>query len=234
MLHFIKTRKKQIPIPDNDLIGIRDQVAIVSDFKVQELYVILELDHSCPEDLNIILVSPEGYKETLSSPGRPMPDAMRFKCRKIPGNGTMSTRGNWNLQIIDAGINDTGRLLSWRLEFKCSGKPPFPIEDLSRLELLFPCKKKASVRALKLQFEIEHQHIGDLSISLVSPGGIENLLHDRTGLDATKLSKQFNTYELSEFKGQEAAGNWRFCITDALKGDTGILKSVDLEIDVFL
>ena len=231
-MRLIKNSRNKIEIPDNDLLGVADMVTIHSNHKVKSIKVNVVLSHSYPGDLSIELTAPNGEKETLLSPGaQDVSEQMQLdvtRCQDLCASGA---KGEWTLRVIDAGMHDTGYLLSWQLDMLCIEEGDRLIEDQAILELHHYETAGGALESINCLLAVEHNHIGDLIINLIAPSGQSMVLHNRTGIDANTLEMSFNTYDLKVFKGEEVKGLWKLTVEDKLKGDTGRVKNwkIDLE-----
>lgn len=231
-MRLTKTKKQQLLIPDNDLLGIASTMNIESEYSIKALKLIVGLKHSYSPDLSIELKAPNGEKKVVLSPG----DATNIDDFVFPVEEEKmlsdGTQGEWILRLIDSGMKDEGSLEFWKLDFNCEDEARnLIIEDQSVLALERRVDAPGALNSIDLSFDIDHQHVGDLVVKLESPSGKSRILHNRTGSNATKVNVSFNTYELSEFKGEKLGGSWWLIIEDHLKGDTGKLISWNLELN---
>ncbi|ANY83342.1 hypothetical protein BB934_34130 (plasmid) [Microvirga ossetica] len=92
------------------------------------------------------------------------------------------------------------------------------------------------VEALTVADNIKHTFIGDLVITLEPPAGIgvaPVVLHDRAGVSANNLKKQYDaatTPALSKFADKGCKGTWTLRVRDAAQGDSGTLVSFSLSL----
>lgn len=232
-MKFRKIKKNKVLIPDNDLNGVSDSVTISSDHEVTRLNLMVELEHSHPGDLSIELIAPSGNKEVLLSPGN---NTQKTECFYLPSRNAVDlassgTKGEWTINLIDTGMADQGHLLSWELDFDVESKDEnILIEDQSVLELMFMCEEEGELESIDLEMEIEHAHLGDLRISLMGPDGHEEIIHNREGKDENYLMMKRNSFQLQSFKNKQVKGLWRVIVEDALKGDSGIIKSWSIQL----
>ncbi len=84
-----------------------------------------------------------------------------------------------------------------------------------------------SIAALSVTVDIDHTFRGDLHVKLVRDSGGEVVLHDRLGGSAKDLKQ---TFAVTAFDGQDAAGNWTLVVSDRAKADVGKLNSWSLDI----
>lgn len=99
----------------------------------------------------------------------------------------------------------------------------------SRIE----CTESFTVQSVKVDVEITHTFIGDLHVSLTSPGGTSVVLHSRSGGNADDLMREFDlasTPALSTFASEPAGGEWTLHIKDLARFDRGRLKSWAIDI----
>jgi subtilisin-like proprotein convertase family protein len=85
-----------------------------------------------------------------------------------------------------------------------------------------------NVATLAVSFNINHTYRGDLRVTLISPGGTQSVLHNRTGGSADNLT--FTNVPVTAFAGQPAAGTWRLLVQDLASQDVGTLTSWSLRI----
>ncbi|MEK7866158.1 MAG: proprotein convertase P-domain-containing protein [Planctomycetota bacterium] len=82
---------------------------------------------------------------------------------------------------------------------------------------------------------IRHTYVGDLVVSLRSPGGTTVTLHNRTGADGDDIVGWYDTtlspaQALSAFNGQSSAGTWTLTMADQEAQDVGTLDLWKIEI----
>jgi subtilisin-like proprotein convertase family protein len=79
-----------------------------------------------------------------------------------------------------------------------------------------------TIAGLQVTVDITHTYRGDLKVKLVGPGGAEVVLHDRDGGSADHLKQ---TFAVTAFDGQDAAGTWTLVVADEAASDKGTLNS---------
>ena len=90
------------------------------------------------------------------------------------------------------------------------------------------------VRRIKVHVEITHTYIGDLNITLLSPGGSLEILHARQGGSNNNLDISFDSDrpgELNGLVGQSITGDWVLNIVDLASVDLGTLRKWSIEIE---
>jgi subtilisin-like proprotein convertase family protein len=84
-----------------------------------------------------------------------------------------------------------------------------------------------TISDLAATVNITHTFIGDLVVTLRSPAGTIATLHSQTGGSTDNLNQ---TFALSAFNGQNAAGTWTLSVSDRASIDVGTLNSWSLSI----
>ncbi|MBE0360346.1 S8 family serine peptidase [Pseudoalteromonas aliena] len=137
------TANTELTIPDANVNGVQDTLAITDNLTIEAVQLKLSIDHSRMRDLAVELISPSGTRSVLLSPrtglinatGTPVQNALLLS-QHFYGE---SAAGQWQIRLIDtdngtsqtlvyneqAGLlsmNDTnnnvdGTLLSWSLRF---------------------------------------------------------------------------------------------------------------------
>ena len=74
--------------------------------------------------------------------------------------------------------------------------------------------------ATNVGVNITHTYIGDLKVELLAPSGRAYMLHNRSGGSADNIQKVY-TVDLSS---EPLNGNWKLRVTDAARGDNGVLN----------
>ena len=109
-----------------------------------------------------------------------------------------------------------------------------PIPDMKSIEDGIQFSIAALIKEIEISLEIRHTYIGDLQVSLITPGGKEILLHDRAGGGTDNLAISLrSTQEPQLFAvclGQSALGTWKLKITDTEQGDAGVLVKWGLAV----
>jgi subtilisin-like proprotein convertase family protein len=83
------------------------------------------------------------------------------------------------------------------------------------------------IESIEIPFISNHTYIGDLGITLTSPGGtIATLAESR---DDGTSGINF-TFSAKAFWGESSKGNWTLTITDEVEDDTGILESWGINV----
>ena len=91
-----------------------------------------------------------------------------------------------------------------------------------------------TVAAISVKVVIEHPYIGDLRVTLQSPGGLVDVLHARLGGSTDNLIATYTSATpgvLATMVGQPLAGNWVLNVSDRAARDVGVLKSWSIELE---
>ena len=120
-------KNESLSIPDNDGGGAMQSLTVsglADDANIEAVVVEIDVSHDFPNDLGIQLVSPHGtravinqvFNETLALDNGT--EAVRFKWRILANAFFGETpNGDWQIDVFDGAIIDTGSLEAWRLQF---------------------------------------------------------------------------------------------------------------------
>ena len=114
---------------------------------------------------------------------------------------------------------------------------PIPDNNTSGVEIPFNFGAEGTVGGISVAANIEHSYIGDLSISLVNPEGLEVVLHDNAGgatgnLNAVWGAGGINVADLDQFHNASAEGQWKIIVRDTATDDTGSVVQLALTLKV--
>lgn len=104
---------------------------------------------------------------------------------------------------------------------------PNGVEDVVRLNGL------GEVGSVKLEVDITHTYIGDLTVTLVAPDERSVRVHDRNGGGNANLKRTWTTADtasLIAFAGAPIQGDWKLKISDLAAVDAGKLKKWTLTV----
>lgn len=112
------TVQPNIPIPDNDEVGIVSSIELPFSLLVEHVDVWINIaDHPFPGDLDITLISPAGTESRLAFGGEYYVDGRyenwRFSTVRCLDE---DAQGTWKLIVKDLTALDTGTLSSWSLQ----------------------------------------------------------------------------------------------------------------------
>ena len=80
-----------------------------------------------------------------------------------------------------------------------------------------------AIHEMAVVVDITHTYIGDLQVTLTSPGGKEVILK-KFGLGGSSDDVK-ETYDVKDFNAEDAKGDWTLQVTDQWGQDTGSLNS---------
>lgn len=95
---------------------------------------------------------------------------------------------------------------------------------------------QGTVADLQVAVVLEHEFLGDITLSLVAPNGHRALLQSRTLGAQTHLNQTYslaNAPVLVSFLGQPARGTWRLQVADHAPGSTGKLLAWSLTLGLY-
>jgi len=226
-MQYTKKRVIKKPIPDNDTNGLRDRIIVSRDLTVKDVRVHVNIEHPYIGDISIELHGPDGKNKTIRNPSRSEGKDLNttFSGEMMDVFNGIKSKGEWTIMVVDSGANDSGRLIDWSLDLELanSKKTEIFVSDAATLFSNQQCHQGGRIVSMDCDINIEHSHIGDLLIELVSPNGKSVVLHNKTGGSENKLIKSFTGDQLKDFKGETAKGQWSLRINDQMKGDKGRL-----------
>lgn len=108
-----------------------------------------------------------------------------------------------------------------------------PDNDTSGITRTVKTTKSGKIKALEVTVDISHKNIGDLTVSLTSPGKVKVDLHNRTGGTEDNIRKTYtadDVPDLNKFVGKSIKGTWRLNVADHAKKYVGKLNSWGIKI----
>ncbi|NET89045.1 MAG: S8 family serine peptidase [Kamptonema sp. SIO1D9] len=108
-----------------------------------------------------------------------------------------------------------------------------PDNNLQGVTSTIRITEKALLREIQVNVDIEHEFLGDITITLLAPSGEKILLQNRTLGAQTKLKATYfleTAPALKQVLNKSAAGNWRLKVVDFSPEDTGKIKSWELRL----
>jgi subtilisin-like proprotein convertase family protein len=244
-------RKASTPgreIPDNNATGIRDAITFPDPGNVASIKVSVDISHTFIGDLTLTLIAPSGASIVLHNRNGGNADNIRrsFDLGSTPGLAVLSgqaIRGDWTLLAQDLAALDTGRLNRWEIEIGAqagaaaeAGESPgvmIPDNNAGGIERTLNVAQAGQIRDIDVTVDITHTYIGDLSVTLHSPGGGQAVLHSRSGGDQDNLLAIYRssaTPVLAALRGQPIQGAWRLKVADLEAVDVGKLNRWSLKI----
>lgn len=108
-----------------------------------------------------------------------------------------------------------------------------PDNDPNGIERSVRLDGQGDVGTVKLDIDIAHPYIGDLTVTLVAPNGQSVRVHDRNGGASANLKRTWSTADtaaLAMLTGVPITGDWRLKVRDVAVADVGQLKKWTLTI----
>jgi subtilisin-like proprotein convertase family protein len=93
--------------------------------------------------------------------------------------------------------------------------------------------ESGTVAKIRVRIDIEHPYIGDLRVTLTSPGGRRAVLHAELGGPTDNLIAAYDSTSpgtLSSMVGQSMKGDWVLNVADRARRDVGTLRSWSIEL----
>jgi subtilisin-like proprotein convertase family protein len=198
--------------------------------------------------LRVTLTSPTGSQAVLHNRSGGSADNLvaTYDATTLPALASLlgtSAAGDWKLAVQDLAPIDIGRLNSWTLTIE--GQPESAVEQEESPGTSIPDNQPAGiertlnlagggmVREIEVELDITHTYIGDLVVSLASPGGVSAPLHSRSGGSADNLIRSYASQTdlaIAGLRGQAIAGAWKLRVADLERVDTGKLNRWKLRI----
>ena len=104
-----------------------------------------------------------------------------------------------------------------------------PDDDATGLVIPLVVDAAGLVGAISLSVDISHTFRADLNISLTNPAGAEVVLMSEEYREGDAIIR---TFDVDDFNGLEAAGEWTFKVADIAGGDEGTLNSWNFVMEV--
>jgi len=226
-MQYTKKRVITKAIPDNDTNGLRDRIIVGRDLTVKDVKVMVNIQHPYVGDISIELMGPSNKKKTILNPSRVPGENLQktFSGDVMDVFKGIKSKGEWTIKVVDSGARDSGTLVDWSLDLELanSKKTEIFVTDISTLHSNQECHQGGRIVDIDCHVNIEHSHIGDLQVELVSPSGKSTVLHNKTGGSENNLIKSFDKGDLKNFLGDTAKGKWSLKVNDQMKGDNGRL-----------
>ena len=111
-------------------------------------------------------------------------------------------------------------------EFTDDAEIDIPDNDPVGISRTITVDQDIDIASLKLTVDIEHTYVGDLQV-ILERGDTKVTLHDRTGGASDNLQTSF---DVTDFAGQNAKGDWTLLITDNAAADAGLIMGWTLVI----
>ncbi|HPR05839.1 MAG: proprotein convertase P-domain-containing protein [Zoogloeaceae bacterium] len=243
------TSRPGVAIPDNRPGGIVDVVQVDTAGQVSFVRVSVDIRHSYIGDLVVSLSAPSGHEVVLHDRAGGGRDdlAVTWEALSLPalrGFEGEEAAGPWTLSVRDEAAVDTGRLEEWSLELGVLVPPrtvfvedapgaSIPDNRVAGITRTLAVTEVGQIAAIEVAVDITHTYIGDLRVTLHSPGGTAVVLHNRSGGGTDNLRAQFVSADvavLQALAGEPCAGKWKLQVQDLAARDVGKLNRWSLDI----
>ena len=114
-----------------------------------------------------------------------------------------------------------------------------PDDDPSGVVSTITVGASGPLSGITVDIDVSHTYVGDLTVKLFGPTGVEVTLHDRSGGSADDLQGNWpetltvdGPGSLADFLGEEASGAWVLHVVDHAGADTGTLHAWGLHLEL--
>ena len=110
-----------------------------------------------------------------------------------------------------------------------------PDGDAAGIRRTLQIDQTGPIRGLTVRVDISHPYVGDLKLTLTTPTGRSIVLYNQAYSSAPDLVQDFtaaNVPALASLNGQPARGQWALTVADLAAGDSGVLRSWSIEIQL--
>lgn len=245
---YQKTSSPGLDIPDNNITGVQDKISFAEAAQVESVKVSVDITHNYIGDLRLTLISPAGTEVVMHNRNGGATKNLHktFDLTSTPGLSAFkvgSLQGDWTILVQDLAAADTGRLNQWGLEIAGGVKEEIVLEESpgatipdnnpQGLERKLTCGESGLIKNIEVAVDITHSYIGDLAVTLISPGGTTISLHQRRGGSQDNLIQTFTattTPALQALQDQPLQGDWRLRAADLAGLDVGKLNRWSVKI----
>jgi subtilisin-like proprotein convertase family protein len=239
-----------IPIPDSNLEGITSAIDIDEEGAIDLIEeVSVNISHTYRGDLFVSLITPGNEVINLhEGEGGGADDLIEsYNTGSIPALQQLAGKGihgRWLLRVADRAPQDTGTLNSWGLKFRVlnniireSASPGvrIPANDPNGITSILNVSAHGQIRDIKVNVDISHTYIGNLTVKLISPFNKTVTLHNRTGGIADNIQMEYTIASLPKLKnlsGKDVYGNWKLVVADNSGMDIGKLNKWGIEVRI--
>jgi subtilisin-like proprotein convertase family protein len=118
-----------------------------------------------------------------------------------------------------------------------SSSPSLAIPDntIAGVTTVISIAQAGRIARLTIAVDIEHTFVGDLRVSVTSPGNKTVVLHDRAGGSQRNLAKSYRSEDLpalAALAGDSAQGSWSLHVMDAAAQDIGKVRKWSVQADL--
>ncbi|PKN63125.1 MAG: hypothetical protein CVU57_20890 [Deltaproteobacteria bacterium HGW-Deltaproteobacteria-15] len=247
--NYIRNSTPKADIPDNNPQGVRDIIHFDEQASITTLKVAVDITHTYRGDLVLTLIAPSGsVVELMARNGGRTADvrqsfdfASKTELQDLKGQ---FLAGDWVLHVQDLALADQGRLNNWQIEVQGATDKVIDIEDAPGLDIpdndpggierVIETDMSGKVGVITVSVDITHTYIGDLIVTLQSPGGKSVDLHRQEGGSTDNLIMTYdfvNCPSLESLIHEPIAGRWKFLVKDLAGQDRGKLNRWGLRVE---
>ena len=147
-----------------------------------------------------------------------------------------SLRGVVASSELPPDVEDEGIARRGRIDLTSEPDLAIPDRDLDGVRDGIDVDRAGTAARIAVTVEIPHTFVGDLQVSLRSPGGAEAELQSPSGTDVSvdlfRTWTSDDTSSLRDLVGGEVEGRWELAVADVFNRDRGRLARWRLEIDL--
>ncbi|MFK8001802.1 MAG: proprotein convertase P-domain-containing protein, partial [Polyangiales bacterium] len=230
-----------IEIPDNDANGATSEIVVDDAGTISGLAVNINIAHTYQGDLRVILEKDDRMVVLHENQGGGEDNLTQtYDVGDFDG---MDSEGTWTLRVIDSANADTGSIRGWGLDITrcaagdCDMMPDvatytndslrvIPDNDLDGTSSDIVVDEGGSISAARVTVNLTHDFPGDTVISLSKDGTVVELVRNPDVASTAFMQ----TFAVSDFNGEDAAGTWTLTVVDEAASDEGTLNSWTLEL----
>jgi subtilisin-like proprotein convertase family protein len=245
------TRKSASPalaIPDNNANGARNAMRIDDTASLASIKVGVDISHTFIGDLRVSLIAPSGTQVVLHNRNGGSADNIRktYDASTTPGLSALAgepIQGDWGLAVQDLAAIDVGTLNQWDLDITTRATTIIDVQETPGIQIpdntpvgierSLTVTDSGQIQDMEVAVDITHTYIGDLTVTLVSPGGTQVALHNRSDGSQDNLVRSFrfaDTPVLQALRGESLQGAWKLRVADHEAADVGKLNRWALKI----
>ncbi len=243
-----KSSSPALAIPDRDSAGARNSIRVDEAGSLASIKVGVDISHTFIGDLRLTLIAPSGRQVVLHERNGGSADNIRrsYDLATTPGLSAVAgdpIQGDWVFWAQDLAAADSGTLNRWELEIEMRATAMVEVQETPGaqipdnnpvgIERTLAVAESGQIQDLEVSVDITHTYIGDLTVTLVSPGGTQVTLHSRSGGSQDNLVRSFrfaDTPALQSLRGQSLQGAWKLRVADLEAVDVGKLNRWALKI----
>ena len=229
-MEYQKTRIINKEIPDENLVGFRDEIWINRNLTILDAHIEVEFEHPVGSELAIVFAGPKAELHTLSGPGKLGDNQHKVKLSGgyLSSLAGSKSKGKYLISIVDTAKGDVGKVVSWTLllSLKNSKKSEIHIGDSESFNSAITCQSDKSIKKLVLDVECESKVDKPFNLVLTSPSGMEA----QFSIDPRNGRSQTFEKHIEPLVSSESLGEWQLNSLEKNQNLNGILKKWKLTL----